>query len=152
MKIALNIERGIFNCIISRYINSLGIWNDVFERQYIARSVIIYNNLNPDSHLKNVNLIKRLLNKEFDEYTLTQMNSEQLFPERHNELFEKYGKEWLKDVPIPRAEQDIPDGINKCPKCKSYKTEYNEMQTRSADEPTTKSCFCYNCNHRWRFC
>ena len=34
------------------------------------------------------------------------------------------------------------DGILRCPKCKSWKTEYFEVQTRSADEPTTKKCFC----------
>lgn len=44
------------------------------------------------------------------------------------------------------------DGILKCPKCKSLKTEYVEVQTRSADEPTTKKCLCNNCNYRWKFC
>ena len=44
------------------------------------------------------------------------------------------------------------DGILKCPKCKSMKTEYVEVQTRSADEPTTKKCMCNNCDHRWKFC
>ena len=44
------------------------------------------------------------------------------------------------------------DGMLVCPKCKSKKTEYVEVQTRSADEPTTKKCFCNNCNYRWKFC
>lgn len=44
------------------------------------------------------------------------------------------------------------DGILKCPKCKSMKTEYIEVQTRSADEPTTKKCTCNNCEYRWKFC
>ena len=44
------------------------------------------------------------------------------------------------------------DGILKCPKCKSMKTEYVEVQTRSADEPTTKKCMCNNCDCRWKFC
>jgi len=46
----------------------------------------------------------------------------------------------------------VEDGILKCPKCKSMKTEYVEVQTRSADEPTTKKCFCNGCNYRWKFC
>lgn len=50
------------------------------------------------------------------------------------------------------AGKEINDGILKCPKCKSMKTEYTEVQTRSADEPTTKKCFCNNCNYRWKFC
>ena len=48
------------------------------------------------------------------------------------------------------AGKEINDGILKCPKCKSMKTEYTEVQTRSADEPTTKKCFCNNCNYRWK--
>lgn len=50
------------------------------------------------------------------------------------------------------AGKEINDGILKCPKCKSMKTEYTEVQTRSADEPTTKKCFCNNCGYRWKFC
>ena len=46
--------------------------------------------------------------------------------------------------------KEINDGILKCPKCKSMKTEYTEVQTRSADEPTTKKCFCNTCNYRWK--
>lgn len=46
----------------------------------------------------------------------------------------------------------VEDGILKCPKCKSMKTEYVEVQTRSADEPTTKKCFCNDCTYRWKFC
>jgi len=46
----------------------------------------------------------------------------------------------------------IQDGILKCPKCKSMKTEYIEVQTRSADEPTTKKCLCNACDYRWKFC
>ena len=44
------------------------------------------------------------------------------------------------------------DGILKCPRCKSMKTEYVEVQTRSADEPTTKKCICNACDYRWKFC
>ena len=44
------------------------------------------------------------------------------------------------------------DGILKCPRCKSMKTEYVEVQTRSADEPTTKKCTCNACDYRWKFC
>ena len=50
------------------------------------------------------------------------------------------------------AGKEVLDGILKCPKCKSMKTEYTEVQTRSADEPTTKKCFCNNCGYRWKFC
>jgi len=48
--------------------------------------------------------------------------------------------------------KQVQDGILKCPKCKSMKTSYVEVQTRSADEPTTKKCLCTECTYRWKFC
>jgi DNA-directed RNA polymerase subunit M/transcription elongation factor TFIIS len=50
-----------------------------------------------------------------------------------------------------KSDKDIPDGILKCPKCKSYKTEYVELFTRKADEASTKKCYCFVCGKRWRF-
>ena len=50
------------------------------------------------------------------------------------------------------AGKETQDGILKCPRCKSMKTEYVEVQTRSADEPTTKKCTCNSCEYRWKFC
>ena len=37
-----------------------------------------------------------------------------------------------------------------CPKCKESKTEYQEVQTRSADEPMTVFITCLVCDNRWR--
>lgn len=50
------------------------------------------------------------------------------------------------------ADREKADGIYQCPRCKGMKTEYTEKQTRSADEPTTKFCFCTDCDYRWKFC
>ena len=36
-------------------------------------------------------------------------------------------------------------------KCKTMKTTYYEMQTRSADEPMTTFVSCLNCENRWKF-
>jgi DNA-directed RNA polymerase subunit M/transcription elongation factor TFIIS len=152
LKMALNLERGIFNYAISQYksntINES--WNYRFKNLYIDRAVIIYNNLNPDSKIKNPNLLKRYLSKEFNEFELCFFTSEELFPEKWKENVEKYMKD-TKEFATQKIE-DRADGILKCGKCKSYKTEYNERQTRSADEPTTKFCYCHNCGNRWRFC
>jgi DNA-directed RNA polymerase subunit M/transcription elongation factor TFIIS len=41
-------------------------------------------------------------------------------------------------------------GIFRCRRCKSYKTTYYEMQTRSADEPMTVFITCHNCDSRWK--
>ncbi len=49
-----------------------------------------------------------------------------------------------------RADKDY-TGILKCGKCKSMKTTYYQMQTRSADEPMTTYVTCLNCQHKWKF-
>ena len=43
------------------------------------------------------------------------------------------------------------EGILTCGKCKSNKTDYYQMQTRSADEPMTTYANCKACGHRWKF-
>eukprot|EP00743_Colponemidia_sp_Colp-15_P004416 GILK01004762.1.p1 GENE.GILK01004762.1~~GILK01004762.1.p1 ORF type:complete len:291 (-),score=57.42 GILK01004762.1:149-1021(-) len=42
-------------------------------------------------------------------------------------------------------------GMFVCGKCKSDKTTYYQMQTRSADEPMTTFVTCLNCGNRWKF-
>ena len=149
-KMSINIERGIFNYVLSLYKfnNSNEVWNNVFKFTYFNRAVTIYNNLNPESNVKNINLLDRFLSKEFNEFELCALTPKEIFPEKWNELYEAH----CVDRNVMKVIPELPDGLFKCGKCKSYKTEYNERQTRSADEPTTKFCYCHNCGHRWRFC
>jgi DNA-directed RNA polymerase subunit M/transcription elongation factor TFIIS len=152
-KMALNLERGIFNYTLDSISKAQldGTWNDAFGAMYKMRAVTIYSNLNPFGYLKNVNLVRRLLIREVDEFMLCKFDSSQLFPEKYNENMERYKKEVGQEVySIPL--EDRPDGILQCRKCKSWKTTYSERQTRSADEPTTKFCACFACGNRWRFC
>ena len=41
-------------------------------------------------------------------------------------------------------------GVFTCGKCRSKKTTYYQMQTRSADEPMTSFVTCLNCGKRWK--
>lgn len=41
-------------------------------------------------------------------------------------------------------------GMFKCSKCKSDKTTYFQLQTRSADEPMTTYVTCHNCGKKWK--
>ena len=47
--------------------------------------------------------------------------------------------------------KEVDDGIFRCRKCKSMKTTYTELQTRSCDEPTSVFVNCTNCGNRWKF-
>lgn len=40
----------------------------------------------------------------------------------------------------------------KCGKCGKRNCTYNQVQTRSADEPMTTFVLCNSCGHRWKFC
>lgn len=147
MKMALNIERGIFNYTMRKYdINNQTSWNSVFQTYYMNRCVSIYSNLNYESCVKNVNLIKRLFNREFNEYELTFFTTKELFPEKYDTLSKLYNLEKINQ----EDEKEMHDGIFQCKKCKSHKTSYYEMQTRSADEPMTCFVTCHNCGKKWK--
>jgi DNA-directed RNA polymerase subunit M/transcription elongation factor TFIIS len=158
-KMALNIERGLFNYAISKPIIKEKLSNKLADQgvkvekswetikdNYIMKSVNIYTNINPNAYLKNTNLINRLLSREFSEFDLINMTPAQLFPERHQELLD----EIKRNKPV---EQEVKEelGVFKCGKCKTYRTSYTEYQSRSADEPTTKRVEC-KCGNVWKFC
>jgi hypothetical protein len=46
--------------------------------------------------------------------------------------------------------ESAPDGAFQCNACKSKKTTFYQMQTRSADEPMTCFVQCLNCQKRWK--
>lgn len=156
-KMALNIERGIFNITLEESTNN--VWDDNFKSIYINKAVNIYANLNPESYIKNKNYIYKVLNREWNEFQLPRLTAQ----ERFSELYpycEKceiihYDKlqceEKVKKVDI----EDIPDGQFKCYVCTknkrpNYKTTYYELQLRSADEPATVFITCLVCDKRWR--
>lgn len=146
-KMSLNIEKGIFNYIL-QYKEDDG-WNDIIKSFYTNRAVIIYSNLNPDNYIKNTNLIHRLFKQEFQAYELPFFDSNKLFPEKYIENMNKYIALQPK-IPEAIKIEDLPDGMFKCGKCKSYKTTYYQMQTRSADEPMTCFHTCLNCGKKWK--
>ncbi len=61
---------------------------------------------------------------------------------------EKIHKDLRKDF-LKKEIQDQ-DGIFKCDRCKSMKTTYYQMQTRSADEPMTVFVSCVSCGKNWK--
>ncbi len=65
------------------------------------------------------------------------------------ELREKYNKETIDDYQMATMGGTESD-ILQCGKCKQKKCTYNQVQTRSADEPMTTFVYCNNCGHRWK--
>jgi transcription elongation factor S-II len=147
---SLNLERGIFNYSLQQLPHCRE-WNDTFQTKYMNHARHIYLNLDPDSYIGNKNLIVRLLNNEFSiEYLCTIMTNEQMFPEVYKEYYDELRKEEKAAEKIKHDLENI-KGMFKCRKCKTWKTVYEQKQTRSADEPMTTFVTCLNCENRWKF-
>ena len=133
LKMSLNLERGIFNNTLILYNNKVvsQTWNELFKNIYINRAIIIYDNINPKGKIGNTTLLTRLLNKECDEFDICNFSPDKLFPERYN-LLKQYYDRVIDNEAITPSNVDQPDGVFKCGKCKSYKTTYYQIQTRSA--------------------
>ena len=97
-------------------------------------------------------LVSRLLRKEVKSQDLPSMRAEQLQPDGlwSTAAFKLKQKEAALEQ--LKSKEDDYNGLLKCGRCKSTKTDYTTMQTRSADEPATVFASCRNCGNRWRFC
>lgn len=95
-------------------------------------------------------LAHRLKNKELDVKKLAWYSAEILWPD--GPWARAVFKAREKDISIERtkASEEDYNGLFKCGKCKSVKTSYYQLQTRSADEPMTTYVTCRNCGSKWK--
>lgn len=135
--------------------------NKLFRWRYKQRLMSVLFNIknNPD-------LIKKVKPKDLETLTPGQMWPDGPLGQAEKKLREK---ETAIEMARAKNEEEY-EGILTCPKCKSKKTSYYQLQTRSADEvsfplvffvpskrrltiqqPATNFCSCL-CGHRWRFC
>lgn len=82
---------------------------------------------------------------------LARMTPEEMASDEMRKIREKFVKESINDAQLATAEGTKTD-LLKCGKCKKRNCTYNQMQTRSADEPMTTFVLCNNCGNRWKFC
>lgn len=147
---AKDLEIGVFNKTID-YCSENKIpcnWNATgFEQVYLAQLRRIYSNLNSDSYVQNKRLLSRLHDNEMLPHDIPYMKKEELYPERWQQIIDKALVK-LKNAYEPQMVA-MTDQYT-CGKCKKKKITYYELQTRSADEPTTHFFTCLNCGHRWK--
>lgn len=143
---ALNTEKGIFNStILFAKNNNIALkWSEKsFKQKYLNLSRKVLANLTYTPNSKEV--ITKVLNGTFLPEKLAEMSHEELYPSLWLPI---KLKNFEKSI-IGKENQDH-DGFFKCFKCKSMKTTYYQMQTRSADEPMTTFVTCLDCNNRWK--
>lgn len=130
----------IEECIFKEFDNT--------DMKYKNRIRSRYSNL---KDLKNPNLRGRVLNGDITPEKIAVMTPEEMASDNLKEVREKLHKETVKDAQLAVSGGTVTD-LLKCGKCKGRRCTYNQMQTRSSDEPMTTFVFCNDCGNRWKFC
>lgn len=82
---------------------------------------------------------------------LATMTAEEMANDEVKMLRDKFNKEAINDAQLATAQGTKTDML-KCGKCKKRNCTYNQLQTRSSDEPMTTFVLCNECGNRWKFC
>lgn len=120
--------------------------NHKFTNIYKHKFLFLKNALTSNEDLKS-----KVLNREVSVVEVVAMRPEQLQPDGvlAKTVEDRVHKEMQKEYLVRKAEEDH-TGFFTCNKCKSKKTTYYQLQTRSADEPMTTYVSCLNCGKRWK--
>jgi len=141
---ATNLEIGIFNYAVKEATQRKIVkkWeNPHFVSIYIDRLRSIYMNL------KNDNIKTLIRNGEIEPKQLAFMTHQEFKPDKWRELIEKKMK---RDASKYNTNIQASTNMYTCRKCKSTRCTHYEMQTRSADEPSTIFVTCLDCGKHWR--
>lgn len=150
LKHIVDLEMGIYNWTIEdANTNNIypGWGSEVFIKLYDNKLINVLTNLDPQSHLNNPNLLKRLQNNEFKPHDLAFMEPYEMYPERWMHILNKKLK---KEQSLLDSNMEAKTDMFKCGKCKERKCSYYEMQIRSADESSTIFVTCLSCKNKWR--
>lgn len=140
----INLEKGIFNFAIKEA-NSRKIvkkWdNPLFVQLYIDRLRSVYINL------KNETLLNQIKNKEIASHTIAFMTHQEFNPEHWKEHIDRKIK---RDSSKYTTNIEASTDMFTCKRCKSKRCTYYELQTRSADEPSTIFVSCLDCGKQFK--
>ena len=101
--------------------------------------------------MKNPNLRKNFLAGAIAPSQLATMTAEEMASDEIKKLRDKFLKESINDAQLA-VTPGTKTAALKCGKCKKRNCTYNQLQTRSADEPMTTFVLCNECGNRWKFC
>ena len=111
-------------------------WKDIkFRRLYLEKL---------RSLLFNIQKFPELKEKKATE--VFNMERDKINPEVWNPIIEKVEK---RNAHKTQLLPDDYEGIYCCPRCKSKRTTFYQMQVRSADEPMTSFISCMKCDKTW---
>nr|XP_039271869.1 transcription elongation factor A protein 1-like [Styela clava] len=100
---------------------------------------------------RNPQLRENVLSGAISPEKLAKMTPDEMASSEMKSLREKFEEENIKDHQMAVQEGTKTD-MFVCGRCKGRACTYNQLQTRSADEPMTTFVFCMECGNRWKFC
>ena len=99
------------------------------------------------SNLKNSELIKQIKNNDILPQNVAFMTHQEMNPNHWKDMIERKIR---RDESKYSTNLEASTDMFTCRKCKSKKCTYYELQTRSADEPSTIFVSCLNCGKNWK--
>lgn len=124
-------------------------WSSSFSRSFRERYTARAISLDVFNLQKNEALCSNIRSQTLGLKNFMRMTPWEMNPELWTPIFERVAYKALRKQLTIDIDK-IPEGAFTCSKCKSKKTTFYEMQTRSADEPMTVFVQCMNCNKRWK--
>ena len=143
--ISVNVEKGIFNFAIreAKIKKIIAKWeNPAFVALYISRLRSVVFNLED-----NPELMHALNSGDIEVPIFSKMTHQEFQPEKWKDMIER---RIMKNASKYEDNMQASTDMFTCRKCRSKRCTYYEMQTRSADEPSTIFITCLNCGKNWR--
>jgi DNA-directed RNA polymerase subunit M/transcription elongation factor TFIIS len=145
--LCINLEKSILNYTVRRFEEiDVPSWeNHKFVNIYKHKFLQLQYNLKRSPLLKSWIVDKKVKTKD-----VIDMRPENLWPDGPYAM--KMQERIHKEIRKAYLAQEVKnqEGFFTCGRCKSKKTTYYQLQTRSADEPMTTFVSCLNCDKNWK--
>ncbi|XP_067367236.1 transcription elongation factor A protein 3 isoform X10 [Channa argus] len=100
---------------------------------------------------KNPGLRRNVLAGSIELSRIATMSAEEMASDELKQLRNVLTQEAIREHQMAKTGGTTTD-LLQCGKCKKKNCTYNQVQTRSADEPMTTFVLCNECGNRWKFC
>lgn len=100
---------------------------------------------------KNPALRRNVLCGAIEPSLIARMTAEEMASDELKKLRNAMTQEAIREHQMAKTGGTVTD-LFQCGKCKKKNCTYNQVQTRSADEPMTTFVLCNECGNRWKFC
>ncbi len=121
--------------------------NNHFRLIYVNKLHQIYTNMNPDSYVKNMYFIDRILTEEINPDKIAFLTPQELHYEHWEEILKKQdaAEKLASSVSAGTRTNEYT-----CSRCRGNDCTFITIQLRSVDEPASQIISCLNCSRKWR--